>query len=654
MSNLKEILLNNYRDHYSKEALEEMSFFQYLDKAKEDSNYYSTAAERMLKAIGEPELIDTSNDPILSRIFNNRVIKRYPAFKDFYGMEDVIEKVVSFFKYSAQGLEERKQILYLLGPVGGGKSSLAEKLKELMEEYPIYCLAVRDKENNLEISPIFESPLRLLTKNQYGNISEKEFNIPARYLRNVQSPWLVERLKDLEGDISKFIVVKIKPSILEQIAITKTEPGDENNQDISTLVGKVNIRALEKYSQDHTDAYSYSGALCRSNQGLLEFVEMFKAPFKVLHPLLTATQEGHYKGTEQLSAIPFEGIILAHSNESEWETFKNNKHNEALLDRIFIVKVPYCLRISEEVKIYEKLLRESSLANAHCAPHTLNMLAKFCVFSRLTDVENSTKIAKMKTYNGENIKEKVPNAKSITEYRMLAGDNEGMNGISTRFAFKILSRVFNYDNTEIAANPVHLLHILQLISDTDTWNDEKKEEYLSFINGYLVEEYAKFIGAEIQQAYLDSYSEYGQNIFDKYITYADFWIQNNEYRDPEHGIILDREALNQELESIEKPAQIANPKDFRNEIVNLVLRHRAKNEGQNPKWNSYEKIRAVIEAKMFSKTDDLLPIISFSAKGSEKDKEKHESFVNRMKEKGYTEKQVKLLSEWYIRVKKSQ
>ena len=155
----------------------------------------------------------------------------------------------------------------------------------------------------------------------------------------------------------------------------QSEPGDENNQDISSLVGKVDIRKLESLSQDDPDAYSYSGGLCLANQGLLEFVEMFKAPIKMLHPLLTATQEGNFKGTEGFSAIPFQGIILAHSNESEWQAFRNNRNNEAFLDRVYIVKVPYCLQVSEEVRIYRKLLRNSSLATAPCAPGTLDMMA---------------------------------------------------------------------------------------------------------------------------------------------------------------------------------------------------------------------------------------------------------------------------------------
>ncbi len=226
------------------------------------------------------------------------------------------------------------------------------------------------------------------------------------------SPWAAKRLHEFGGDISQFRVVKLYPSILNQIAIAKTEPGDENNQDISALVGKVDIRKLEEFPQNDADAYSYSGALCRANQGLMEFVEMFKAPIKVLHPLLTATQEGNYNGTEGLGALPFNGIILAHSNESEWESFRNNKNNEAFLDRIYIVKVPYCLRVSEEIKIYDKLLINSSLAHAHCAPGTLKMLAQFSVLSRLKEPENSSIYSKMRVYDGENLKDTDPKAKS--------------------------------------------------------------------------------------------------------------------------------------------------------------------------------------------------------------------------------------------------
>ncbi|HDY7693179.1 TPA: PrkA family serine protein kinase [Vibrio vulnificus] len=641
-------IFDHYQARYEAAKDEEMSIQDFLALCKDDKSAYANAAERLLMAIGEPELVDTSMHPRLSRIFSNRVISRYKTFKDFYGMEEAIEQIVSYLKHAAQGLEERKQILYLLGPVGGGKSSLAEKLKALMQQMPIYVLTANGKR-----SPVNDHPFCLFDVNEDGEILQKEYGIEKRYLRSIMSPWAAKRLHEFGGDISQFKVVKVRPSILDQVGIAKTEPGDDNNQDISSLVGKVDIRKLEHYSQDDPDAYSYSGALCKANQGLMEFVEMFKAPIKVLHPLLTATQEGNFNGTEGLSAIPFEGMILAHSNESEWQTFRNNKNNEAFLDRVYIVKVPYCLRVSEEVKIYQKLLEHSELSKAPCSPSTLDLLAQFSILSRLKEPENSSIFSKMRVYDGETLKDTDPKAKSYQEYRDYASVDEGMKGLSTRFAFKILSRVFNFDQTEVAANPVHLFYVIEQQVEREQFPQETAERYLEFLKGYLVPRYVEFIGKEIQTAYLESYSEYGQNIFDRYVTYADFWIQDQEYRDPETGQLFDRSALNGELEKIEKTAGISNPKDFRNEIVNFVLRAKASNNGQNPVWTSYEKLRTVIEKKMFSNTEDLLPVISFNAKTSSEDQKKHDDFVARMMEKGYTEKQVRLLSEWYLRVRKS-
>ena len=638
-------IFSHFQQRYETTRQEEYSLQEYLDLCKQDPMTYASAAERMLKAIGEAQLVDTSTDSRLSRIFSNKVIRRYPAFADFHGMEECIDQIVAYFRHAAQGLEEKKQILYLLGPVGGGKSSLAEKLKHLMEHIPFYAI---------KGSPVFESPLGLFNPDEDGTILEEEYGIPRRYLSSIMSPWAAKRLTEFGGDISQFRVVKLYPSILNQIAVAKTEPGDENNQDISALVGKVDIRKLEEYPQNDPDAYSYSGALCRANQGIMEFVEMFKAPIKVLHPLLTATQEGNYNSTEGLGAIPYSGILLAHSNEAEWHSFRNNKNNEAFIDRIYIVKVPYCLRVTDEIKIYDKLLVNSSLSRAHCAPDTLKMLAQFSVLSRLKEPDNSNIYSKMRVYDGENLKDTDPKAKSIQEYRDAAGVDEGMTGLSTRFAFKILSKVFNFDPHEVAANPVHLLYVLEQQIEQEQFPAETRERYLGFIKEYLAPRYVEFIGKEIQTAYLESYSEYGQNMFDRYVLYADFWIQDQEYRDPETGEILNRGALSEELEKIEKPAGISNPKDFRNEIVNFVLRARANNNGKNPSWLSYEKLRAVIEKKMFSNTEDLLPVISFNAKGSKDEQQKHNDFVRRMVERGYTEKQVRLLAEWYLRVRKSQ
>ena len=626
----------------------EMSLAEYLDACKKDPLVYSTATERLLAAIGDPEMVDTSKDPRLGRIFMNRTIRAYPAFSEFYGMEETIERIVGFLRHAAQGLEERKQIMYLLGPVGGGKSSLAERLKALMETYPIYVL----KAGN-DLSPVFESPLGLFDPERMGSMLEDRYGIPRRRLTGLMSPWCIKRLDEFNGDISKFRVEKISPSRLRQIAIAKTEPGDENNQDISSLVGKVDIRKLEMHAQNDPDAYSYSGGLNRANQGMLEFVEMFKAPIKMLHPLLTATQEGNYIGTENIGAIPFQGIIMAHSNESEWQSFKNNKNNEAFIDRIYVIKVPYCLRVTEEQKIYEKLVSRSELGAAPCAPATLEMLARFSVLTRLKRHENSTLYAKMRVYDGESLKETDPRARSLQEYKDTAGVEAGMDGASTRFAFKVLAATFNHDTTEIAADPVHLMYVLEQSIRRDQMPQETEKRYLEFIKGELAPRYAEFIGNEIQKAYLESYHDYGQNLFDRYVSYADAWIEDIDFKDADTGQLLNRELLNQELTKVEKPAGIANPKDFRNEVVKFSLRARANNNGKNPSWTSYEKIRDVIERRMFSQVEELLPVISFGSKKDSDTEKKHTEFVERMTARGYTERQVRRLVEWYMRVKQA-
>ena len=641
-------LLTRYSNDYDRRKTSEMSLMEYFEECRVDPDCYSGAHERLLSAIGEPVVIDTAKDPRLGRIFMNRTIRSYPAFSEFYGMEETVERIVSFFRHAAQGLEERKQILYLLGPVGGGKSSLAERLKALMEVKPIYVLKAGD-----QISPVFESPLCLFDPLIQGDEIEKKYGVPRRRLSGLMSPWCLKRLDEFKGDLSNFSVVKLSPSRLRQIAVAKTEPGDENNQDISSLVGKVDIRKLESLAQNDPDAYSYSGGLNRANQGILEFVEMFKAPIKMLHPLLTATQEANYIGTENIGSNPFSGVILAHSNEAEWQSFKANKNNEAFIDRIYLIKVPYCLRSTEEQRIYEKLIRTSELAEAPCAPATLELMARFSVMSRLKPHENSTIFSKLRVYDGESLRETDPRARSLQEYRDVAGPDEGMDGVSTRFAFKVLAATFNHDAVEIAASPVHLMYVLEQAIRREQFPADTEKRLLEYIKGDLAPRYAEFIGHEIQKAYLESYHDYGQNLFDRYVDYADAWVEDQDFKDPDTGQMLDRELLNQELSKVEKPAGIANPRDFRNEVVRFALRSRAANAGRNPPWTSYQKIREVIERRMFSQVEDLLPVISFGSKKDNEAEKKHADFVSRMTERGYTERQVRRLVEWYMRVRQS-
>lgn len=626
----------------------EMSLMDYLELCRTDKMAYANAAERMLAAIGEPRVVDTADDPRLSRIFSNKKIRVYSAFKDFFGAEESIERMVAYFRHFAQGLEESKQILYLKGPVGGGKSSLVERLKELMQQHPIYVLKDASEKNpELQLSPVFESPLGLFNKAEHGEILEQEYGIPSRYLNTVASGWAQEKLREFGGDVTRFSVVRIYPNKDSQVGIMKVEPGDENNQDVSVLVGKTDIRKLERFQQNHPYSYAYSGGLNRTTQGMMDFAEMFKANIKTLNPLLMATQEHNYNGTENIPAMPYTGIICAHSNEAEWFKFRNDKSNEAFLDRVYIVNVPYCLRVDEELKIYEKMLANSSLRNAACAPGTLKALAEFMVLTRLREPENSTIFAKMKVYNGENVKDTMPMAKPIEEYRDAAGVDEGMNGLSTRFGFKIISQTFNLRTEEVQANPIDLMFVLEEALKREHLPSETHENYVDFIKSWVHPRYFEFIDKELRMAYLESYSEFGQTMFERYVLFAEAWLGDTSVRDPETHVILNRETLNSKLEEIEKPARIVNAKDFRNDIVHYVLRSRANNEGRMPRWNSYEKIKTVIEKKMFAATSEIMPIVSFTPKGSSDEQKKHDEFVARMVEKGYTHNQVKTVVSWW-------
>jgi serine protein kinase len=633
---------------------EVMSLEQYLDLCKTEPLAYATAAERMVAAIGEPMVVDTSDDIRLSRIHSNKKIRVYSAFKDFFGAEEAIERIAAYFRNSAAGLEESKQILYLKGPVGGGKSSIAERLKLLMQAHPIYVLHDESEKNpELATSPMFESPLGLFNVLEHGDLLQTEYGIPARYLNSVMSGWAQQKLQEFGGDISRFKVIRMWPNKDRQVGVMKVEPGDENNQDVSVLIGKTDLRKLEKFPQNHPYAYSYSGGLNRTTQGLMDFAEMFKANIKTLNPLLMATQEHNYQGTESIPAMPYNGVILAHSNESEWFAFRNNKTNEAFLDRVYIVDVPYCLRVDEEIKIYEKMLAGSSLASAPCAPGTLKMLAQWSILTRLKQPENSTIYAKMRVYNGENVKDTMPNAKPLEEYRDRAGIDEGMSGMSTRFAFKVLSAVFDLRPEEKQANPIDLMYVIENAVHKEGLPEEAEQRYLAFIKEWLQPKYFEFVEKELRTAYLESYRSFGQNMFERYVMFADAWLEDSQCRDPETHVMMNRETLNQKLEEIEKAAGITNAKDFRNEIVTYVLKYKAKNEGKAPSWDAYEKMKTVIEKRMFSATEQIMPVIAFGPKQDKDTQEKHDGFVQRMMDRGYTLNQVKILVSWFTDNRKS-
>jgi serine protein kinase len=352
-------VISHFAARFERTREEELSLEEYLAECKRNPIAYATAAERMLRAIGEPQTVDTRNDQRLSRLFANKVIKIYPAFAEFYGMEDSIEQVVSYFRHAAQGLEEKKQILYLLGPVGGGKSSIAERLKQLMQEVPFYAI---------KGSPVNESPLGLFDATEDGAILEKEYGIPLRYLNRILSPWAVKRLEEYGGDIRKFKVVKRYPSVLKQVAIAKTEPGDENNQDISSLVGKVDIRKLETYAQDDPDAYSYSGGLVPGEPGLARVRRNVQGADQGAAPLADGDAGRQLQGHRRLRRDSVRRHRARAQQRERVEGLPQQQEQRGL-PRPHLHRQGAVLPAGvEEVKIYEKLLRGSSLAKATCAP----------------------------------------------------------------------------------------------------------------------------------------------------------------------------------------------------------------------------------------------------------------------------------------------
>lgn len=644
--------LSDLEDRLCKNQPQVLTIDEYLEEVKSNPLVFASPHERMLKAFGTPEIVDTSKNTRDSIIFGNRTIRRYSPCTELYGLEGVIERVVSFFRHAAQGLEERKQILFLHGPVGSGKSSIVELIKNLIQTLPIYFVSLDG-----EWSPVFDNPLNLFSKSR-----AEELGVPAERLGGILSPWLVKRLKlfsvptagvELKNHLK---IIKICPSKERQIAVMKTEPGDENNQDISTLVGKLKLRALGKFDQSDPDAYDFSGALNRANQGVLEFVEANKAPIKTLNPFLTATQEGNYIGTENIGAIPFEGIIIMHTNDTEYEKFRSNPDNEAFVDRIYPIAVGYNLRVDEEVQIYKKLINSSSLKNAPCAPSTLESLAKFAVLSRIdAPPGKGSEMTKLRVYNGEFVKHKDANALTYYAYKEAASDQEGFYGISTRLAFKVLSRTYNYDIEEIAANPVHLLQVvLPEAINSEEIPVESREQYLAYISKYLAADLYKKIEEDITASFVDAYDEFGQNWFDRYLMYVDYRLQENDFKDPETGQIYNSKQLDFELEKLEKPAGISNPKEFRREVLEFALRHRASHNGKNPHWQAYEQIRAVIDHTLVNQMEDLLPLLTSAASKTKDEAKKRNDFLKRMKERGYTERQAKVAVDFYTKKKTSQ
>lgn len=602
----------------------EGSFLDYLQLVKENPEVVILAHKRiheMINSRGVEELKAEEN-PRIRKIYGNDLIRRYDFFKDeFYGIDKVIMKLASYFKSAAMKGEEARQVLYLVGPVGAGKSSIVESLKSALEDCePVYAL---------KGCPMHEEPLHLIPKHLRPRFEE----MLGVQIEGDLCPVCKYRLSnEFNGMYEDFPVERTGFSIRSRKGVGVVPPVDPNNQDTSILTGSVDISKMDLYSEDDPRIFSLNGAFNVGNRGLVEFIEVFKNDVEYLHTIITATQEKSIPSPGKGSMIYFDGVIVAHSNEAEWTRFKSDHTNEAILDRIVKVEVPYCLELDEEVKIYEKILKRSNF-KAHIAPHTIEIAAMFAILSRLTPSAKADSMTKLKIYNGEEIVEKGTTKKiDIGELREEAGQYEGMKGISTRFIIKTIDNALSESGYD-CINPLSIMEtIIRSVKDLDIAADDKKR-YLGFIQDNIRKEYNKILEKEITKAFIHSFREQAESLFNNYIDNAEAYVNKSKIKDLSTG-----EELNPDedfMRSIEEQIGVyaASSKGFRSDVTSYMFYIVRKGGGLD--YTSYEPLKEAIEKKLTASVKDLSRIITRSKVRDKEQAEKYDSMVEEMKKQGY-------------------
>lgn len=615
--------IQNDRENRNKEKFHG-SFLDYLEIVKENPEITKLAHKRIFESIvnNGVELLKAEENPRIKKIYGNETIRKYGFFKeDFYGIDKVLMKLVNYFNSAAMKGEESRQVLYLVGPVGAGKSSLVESLKRALEDCtPIYAL---------EGCPMHEEPLHLIPKHLRPQF-EKQLGVQ---IEGDLCPICRYKLKhELNGVYEDFKVVRKGFSIRSRKGVGVVPPVDPNNQDTSILTGSIDISKMDLYAEDDPRIFSLNGAFNVGNRGLVEFIEVFKNDVEYLHTIITATQEKSVPSPGKGSMIYFDGVIVAHSNEAEWNKFKSDHTNEAILDRIVKIEVPYCLELDEEKKIYEKILRKSNFS-AHIAPHTIEIAAMFAILSRIIPSVKVDPMTKLKIYNGEEIVEKGTTKRlDISELREEAGPYEGMKGISTRFIIKAIDNALS--NSEYnCINPLSIMEsIIKSIKEMDIGAEDKKK-YLGFVQDTIRKEYNKILEKEITKAFIHSYREQAESLFNNYIDNAEAFVNKSKIKDSSTG-----EELNPDEEfmrNIEEQICVseASSKGFRSDVTSYMF-YLVRNGGKI-EYTSYEPLKEAIEKKLLASVKDLSRIITKSRVRDKEQNEKYNSMVEEMKEEGY-------------------
>lgn len=601
------------------------TFLDYLNLLEEDKSSFKLAHKRLYDVIaarGIKRMDET--DHRCKSLFDSDKLKVYDYFKkDFFGTERVIAKVMRYLRSASLKGEESRQVLLLMGPVGAGKSAFVESIKKALE--------LSGSVFHLDGCPIREEPLHLLPRSLRPEVEE----ILGIKIEGDLCPICRYRLlNEFDGNYENFPVTQSSFSIRGRRGIGVVPPVDANTQDTSILVGTEDISKLDLYPEDDPRVLSLNGAFNVGNRGIVEFVEVFKNEIEFLHTMLTATQEKAIPSPGKGAMIYFDGVILAHCNEAEWNNFKSKNTNEAILDRIVKVNVPYCLELNEEIRIYDKMMKMSDF-DSHIAPHTLEVASMFSIMTRLKDSSKVDALTKMKIYNGENIIEKGRVKKvDIRDLREEARD-EGMTGISTRFIMKALDAAISDSEhnmvTPISMRDSLIKHVKEQIIDEET-----KERYLEFLQKTLHEEYLRILEKEITKAFVSAYEEQAESLFNNYLDHAEAYVNKTNVRDT-----ITKEDMDPDekfMQSIEENIGIiGSARDgFRADVTSYMfslLRSKRKID-----WKCYGPLKEAVENRLMASVKDMSRIVTKSKSRDKKQQRKYDEMTQTlMDDYGYNE-----------------
>ena len=617
-------IIKNQREESIKEKWSG-TFIDYLKHVQENPEATKLAARRLVDSIesfGMRRLEES--DPRCRKLFDNDKIKIYDYFKDdFYGHERVIAKIMRFLKSASLKGEESRQVLLLMGPVGSGKSALADAVKKALEKAaePVY---------HLDGCPVREEPLHLLPRSLRPKIEE----MLGVHIEGDLCPVCRYRLmEEFKGEYEKFPVVRTGFSQRGRRGIAVVPPMDANSQDVSALIGSEDISKLDKFSEDDPRVLNLNGAFNVGNRGVVEFVEIFKNEIEFLHTILTATQEKQVPTPGKNSMLYFDGVIISHCNEAEWNRFKSEHTNEAILDRVVKIEVPYVLELTQEMKIYEKMIRRSDF-KAHIAPHTIKLAAMFSVMSRLKSSQKCDLLTKMKIYDGQEVVEKGRTRKVDIKDLRDEAKHEGMDGISTRFITKALDSALS-DSEKDFITPMRVVDALTKQVKEQVVDDEKKKQYLEILQKTIREEYLKILESEIAKAFVTAYEEQAQSLFDNYMDNAEAFTTKQKMKD---RVTSEERAPDERfMQSIEEQIGVtSSARDgFRADVTAFMFAKMRR--GQKVDYRSYEPLKEAIEGYLISSVKDMARIVTKSkSRDSEQQKKYSEMVETMIKEYGYT------------------